>query len=238
MRWVAGRANRCEYSMAYSEADLRRTGIDEAGLRSLKGDQGDLPEPERAALEFARQMTMDASKITDDEVARLLAWYGEQKVVAMVLLLAHANFQDRLLLALRSPIEPGGPMSPLDIQFDPKADPPVVPPRNRSAGRPVPDEPTRVDDPFWLSMAFDDLQGRLTEQRERPSRIRIPSWEEVLRGDAAGNASAREAGSHPMDPGDHGQSAGIGRGLVGRAPARLARRRSRTGSSRRACSGS
>jgi alkylhydroperoxidase family enzyme len=181
MRWVAGQANRCEYSMAYSNADLLRAGIDEAGLRSLRGNHKDMPEPERAALEFARQMTLDASKVTDEEVARLLAWYGEKQVVAMVLLLAHANFQDRLVLALGSPIEPGGPISPLDVDFDQKAEPPVVPPRKRSDGRPVPDEPTRVDDPFWLSMAFDDLQGRLTEQRERPSRIRIPSWEEVLR---------------------------------------------------------
>jgi alkylhydroperoxidase family enzyme len=181
MRWIAGRANRCEYSVAYAENDLRRAGIDEAGLRSLAGDFSDMPELERAALEFARQMTLDASLVTDAEVAQLLGWYGEEKVVAMVLLLAHANFQDRLLLALGSSIEPGGPLSPVDIHIDPKAEPPVVPRRERSAGRPVSDEPARVDDLFWLSMNFDDLQGRLTEQRGRPSRIRIPSWEEVLR---------------------------------------------------------
>jgi alkylhydroperoxidase family enzyme len=175
MRWVAGRANHCEYSMAYAEADLRRAGLDEAGLRSLRGDHGDLPEPERAALAFAQQMTSDA------EVSRLLAWYGEEKVTAMVLLLAHANFQDRLLLALGSPIEPGGPMPPLKMSMDPNADPPPVPPRKRPEGRPVPEEPVRVDDPFWLSMEFDDLQGKLTEQRERPSRIRVPTFEEVLR---------------------------------------------------------
>ena len=182
MRWVAGRANNCEYSMAYAEADLIRAGIDGTELRSLKGELRNLPEPERAALEFAHQMTVDASKVTDADVARLLASYGEQKVVAMVLLLAHANFQDRMLLALGSDIEPGGPLPPREIQFNLKTDPPpVVPPRKRPEERPVPDEPTRVDDPFWLSMAFDDLQGRLTEQRQRPSRIRIPSWEEVLR---------------------------------------------------------
>jgi alkylhydroperoxidase family enzyme len=180
MRWVAGHANRCEYSMAYAEADLRRAGLDEAELRSLKGGHRDLPEPQRAALDFARQMTLGASMVTDDEVARLLGWYGEEKVVAMVLLLAHANFQDRLLLALDSPIEPGGPLPPLEIRFDSKADPPPVPTRKRIEGRPVPDEPARVDDPFWLSMEFGDLQGRLTEQRARPSRIRVPSWEEVL----------------------------------------------------------
>jgi alkylhydroperoxidase family enzyme len=181
MRWVAGQANRCEYSMGYAEADLRRAGLDEAGLRSLKGDHRDLPEPERAALEFARQMTVDASEVTDAEVALLIGWYGEEKVTAMVLLLAHANFQDRLLLALGSPIEPGGPMPPLGITPDPDADPPPVPPRKRDVSRPVPEEPARVEDPFWLSMEFDDLQGKLTEQRERPSRIRVPTFEEVLR---------------------------------------------------------
>ena len=181
MRWVAGHANRCEYSMAYAEADLRRAGLDEAGLRSLKGERKDLPERERAALDFARQMTVDASQVTDAEVARLIDWYGEKRVTAMVLLLAHANFQDRLLLALASPIEPGGPQPPLEVRFDPKADPPPVTARKRNEGRTVPDEPTRIDDPSWLSLEFDDLQGRLTEQRARPSRIRVPSWEEVLR---------------------------------------------------------
>jgi alkylhydroperoxidase family enzyme len=181
MRWVAGQANRCEYSMAYAESDLRRAGVDQAGFRSLKGDHADLPEPERAALDFARQMTLNASDVTDAEVARLIGWYGEEKVVAMVLLLAHANFQDRLLLVLGSAIEPGGPLPPLAITFDPKADPLPVPHRKRPEGRPIPEEPARVEDPSWLSMEFDQLQGRLSEQRARPSRIRVPSWEEVLR---------------------------------------------------------
>ena len=126
-------------------------------------------------------MTLDASEVTDEEVTRLIGWYGEAKVVAMVLLLAHANFQDRLILALGTPIESGGPLPPLDVRFDPKADPPAVPLRKRPEGRPIPEEPARIDDPFWLSMEFDDLQGRMTEQRARPSRIRVPSWEEVLR---------------------------------------------------------
>jgi alkylhydroperoxidase family enzyme len=181
MRWVAGHANHCDYSMAYAESDLRRAGLDEAGLRSLRGDHADLPEAERAALEFARQMTVDASQVTDGDVAHLLGAYGEEKVTAMVLLLAHANFQDRLLLALGSPIESGGPMPPLDMTLDPKADPPPVPPRKRPEGRPVPEEPSQIADPFWLSMEFNDLQGKLSEQRARPSRIRVPTFEEVLK---------------------------------------------------------
>ena len=45
-------------------------------------------------------MTVDASLVTDAEVADLKAAYGEEKLVAMVLLLAAANFQDRLILGL------------------------------------------------------------------------------------------------------------------------------------------
>ena len=43
--------------------------------------------------------------------------YGEKTVAAMVLSMAYANFQDRLLLCLGSPIEPGGPLPPLDVIF-------------------------------------------------------------------------------------------------------------------------
>jgi hypothetical protein len=167
--------------MEHAEADLRRAGLDEAGLRSLKGNHADLPEPERAALDFAHQMTVDAAEVTDAEVAHLIVRYGEQKVVAMVLLLAYANFQDRLLLALGVPIEAGGPLPPPQVRFNSKADPPPVPPRERNKERPVPKEPERIDDPFWLSMELGDLQERLTEQRSRSSRIRVPSWEEALR---------------------------------------------------------
>jgi len=181
MRWIAAHTNHCAYAMAYAEADLKLSGLDEAGFRSLKGDHGELTKPERAALDFVYKMSQDASEVTDAEVARLIDWYGERKVVAMVLLLAYANFQDRLLLALGVPIEPGGPMPPPEVRFDPKAEPPTVPARQPPKGRPVPNEPERVDDPFWLSMQFGDLQERLTEQRSRSSRIRIPTWDEVLR---------------------------------------------------------
>lgn len=180
MRWVAARANRCAYAMAYAEADLRRAGLDEAGFRSLRGDLAGLPPAERQALAFARRMTENAAEVTDAEVAGLIAAYGEAKVVAMVLLLAHANFQDRLLLALGVSVEPGGPMPPPEIRFDPKADPPPVPPRARPEGRPIPTEPERIDDPIWLSMEFADLKGRLEGQKARAGRIRVPSWEEVL----------------------------------------------------------
>jgi len=181
MRWIAARANHCEYSMAYALADLRSAGCTEAELRILKGDHANLPDSERDVLDFADRMTVDASAVTDAEVARLIARYGEEKVVAMVLLLAYANFQDRILLTIGIPIESGGPMPAPVVVFDSKAKPPPVPPRERSSGRPIPKEPERIDDPFWLSLEFGDLQERLTGQRSRTGRIGVPTWEHVLR---------------------------------------------------------
>jgi alkylhydroperoxidase family enzyme len=181
MRWVAARANHCDYSMAYAEADLMHAGWSDTELRVLKGDPGKLPGSERDVLDFAHRMTVDASEVTDAEVARLIARYGEENVVAMVLLLAYANFQDRILLTLGIPIESGGPTPAPVVMFDRKAKAPPVPPRERPKGRPVPQEPERIDDPFWLSLEFADLQERLTGQRSRTGRIRVPTWERVLR---------------------------------------------------------
>jgi alkylhydroperoxidase family enzyme len=180
IRWVAAQANHCDYSMAYAEADMKRAGWNKTELGDWRRDRASITDSERDVLDFAHRMTVDASEVTDAEVAQLIARHGEEKVVAMVLLLAYANFQDRILLALGVPIESSGPMPAPEVVFDRKAKPPPVPPRKRPKGRPIPQEPERIDDPFWLSMEFGDLQERLTGQRSRMGRIRVPTWEQVL----------------------------------------------------------
>jgi alkylhydroperoxidase family enzyme len=179
MRWVAADANDCEYARAYAEADLSRAGLDDKGIDELRGDHSGLPEAEQAALEFARKMTVDASTVTDEEVARLTDHYGPSNVAAMVLLLAHANFQDRLLLALDIPVEPGGPIPPLEVRFAQEDPPPAVPPRIRPVGSRGPFVPERIDDPEWLAYDFTELQEQLQGQRARSGRIRVPTWDEV-----------------------------------------------------------
>jgi alkylhydroperoxidase family enzyme len=180
MRWVAAHANRSAYGEAYAAADLRRAGADEAAVKELACDGANLPEKERAALTFARKLTLAADAVTDDEVAALVKAYGEKDVVAMVLLLAYANFQDRLLLAMGVPVEEGGPLPPTEVRFARGGESPAVPPRKapkeaaKAAGRSPGDE--------WKELDFAGLQTRLGKQRERPGRVAVPSWEDVLRG--------------------------------------------------------
>jgi len=186
MRWVAADANRCAYARAYAEADLRRAGVDEAAIRALAGDHSGLPEPERAALAFARQMTLEADNVTDAEVEHLKSAYGEKKLAAMVLLLAYANFQDRLLLALDVPVEPAGPLPALDVRFDKGEPAPPVPARTPPRYRLAAPVPEQVDDRDWRAIDIDDLKKSLETQKSNLGRIRVPSFDEVLKGLPAG----------------------------------------------------
>ncbi|HEY7314822.1 MAG TPA: hypothetical protein VH643_36075 [Gemmataceae bacterium] len=172
LRWVAAHTNGCRYSEEYAATDLRRTGMDEAEIRQLAGDPETLPAKTRAALRFARQLTRDGSSVTDAEVAQLTSLYGEQQMVAMVLLLAHASFQDRLFLALGLPPESGGPLPPLQVRF---------PKRSLGAGwaasRPEPRRVAAVDPtPKAIPSESDgvNVPEMLAGQRARRCRIALP----------------------------------------------------------------
>ncbi len=182
MRWVAARANRCAYGEAYAAADLRRLGVDAAALSALAGDFADLPLTERAALTFARKLTLAADTVTDEEMAALVKLHGEKQVVGMVVLLAYANFQDRLLLALGVPVESGGPLPPLDVRFPRAAIPPAPSSARKPDDAPAPAAVAKVSDPDWTGLNLADLQKELEKQKARPPRVPVPSWEEVRKG--------------------------------------------------------
>jgi hypothetical protein len=44
----------------------------------------------------------------------------------------------------------------------------------------------RIDDPDWQALDVDGLKKRLETQKNNPSRIRVPSWDELLKGLPAG----------------------------------------------------
>jgi hypothetical protein len=180
MRWVAADANRCEYSRRTAEADLRRAGLAAEEIVILKGGPDGWPASVKKPLAFASRMTLDAGSVTDGEVAAILKEYGEEKLVAMVLLLAAANFQDRLYLALDVPLEEGGPLPPIRVRFDPRSPGAPVPPRARPEDLKGPAVPDRIDDPEWTGEEFEVLQKGMSNQRENKGRIRVPTFEEVL----------------------------------------------------------
>jgi alkylhydroperoxidase family enzyme len=178
MRWTAAHANRCAYSEAHAIADLRRAGMDEGSIRALGKNDSKLSSAERAALTFARKMTEAADTVSDAEVSQLMGHYGDKNVAAMVLLLAYANFQDRLLLTLGTQIEKGGALPPLDVKFAKAggAEPLARTPPTSTNGQ---TKTMALADSDWLALDFGGLQEKMDEQRLREARILVPTWEEV-----------------------------------------------------------
>ncbi|HEV3444518.1 MAG TPA: hypothetical protein VG099_07740 [Gemmataceae bacterium] len=176
VRWAAADADGCDYGKAVAASDLRRAGISEKELQALTSDLSRLPPPERAAVAFARKMMREAHAVTDDEVKELLHFFGEERLVALVALAAHASFQDRIFLATNVQIEPGEPFPPLTVAF----------------ARPKPPDhgttPTAKKEAVLFSSRNSapgaewlELQDSLSKQRQRPGRIRVPSRQEVLK---------------------------------------------------------
>ncbi len=192
LRWVAAHANRCVYGEAQALADLRRAGATEedikalvrsAGVPPVADDQRGEPNSERAALSFARKLTLAADTVTDEEVARLVELFGQERTVAIVLLVAYGNFQDRLILALDLPVEENGPLKPLEVRFakpkeGEKPQPASRPTRSAEKSAP-PANDARVADADWLAFDFAQLQKQMQGQRVRQPRIPVPTWDEI-----------------------------------------------------------
>ncbi len=185
MRWVAAEANHSPYGLTYAAADAQRAGLSKEELEALaKPGYPGWSDDDRAALKFAQKMTVDSDGIPDADFAHLVKAFGDKKAASMVLLLAYANFQDRVLLCLGAQVEPEGPLAPLNVAFDPAAfaKRTTPPPPTQKSPLLKPSGNDLVEDaPEWASISYDTLQERLENQRRKPTRLRIPEWEEVAR---------------------------------------------------------
>lgn len=175
LRWVAADANRCDYARRYAEFDLKRAGVEAREIENLAGDLKGLPKQERAAILFARKMSRDASGVTDEEVAELIRHYGEKKVVAMVHVLAFANFQNRLFMALGVEVEKGGPFAPVEIRVPPadsaKTLVPARPPWKAVREAKVAEEKSKPD---WRPIEIPEVRKSVEAQKQRKARIEAP----------------------------------------------------------------
>lgn len=186
MRLVAAHANGSSYGEAYAAFDATRAGLSKDLVNAVAhGDFSGFSADDKAALEFARKMTVESSKVTDAEFAALVKAFGEKKTAAMVLLMAYSNFQDRLLIVLGAPIEDDGPMPPVEVSFKPETlssrTAPPAPPTISDLPKPT-GKDLIEDDGTWAAMSYSQLQEKLENQKRKPTRLRIPTLDEVMKG--------------------------------------------------------
>ena len=238
MRWVAADANRCEYTRATALADLRRAGVSEAEIAALKDGPKRWPDGERDALGFALQMTQDASLVTDAQVADLTAAYGEEEARRDGAAarggelpgpadsrVGHWRGGGRAVATTGREVRPQGTARRS----------PITPNPAKLRG---PAEATKVDDPAWREFDFDALQIGLRDLKASAGRVRVPTYDEVL-------SRLPEGYPKPKNPirirwslvcmGYQPELAAAWSACTRRPSGR---KQSRTGSSRRACSGS
>jgi alkylhydroperoxidase family enzyme len=175
-RWAAADANGCEYAKTVAAADFARTGASAGELAELVRHPERLPALDRAAVAFARKMMREAHAIPDAEVKQLIELAGEERVVALVALLAHASFQDRVFLALDVQEEARRDPPPLPIRFARPKKKDDHPPAKAPAAPAAPEGAESEPSAEWLR-----LRAGLEKQRARPGRIRVPSRDAVAR---------------------------------------------------------
>jgi alkylhydroperoxidase family enzyme len=185
VRWAAADANHCDYAKAVAAADLHRTGMTTTEVQALTGDASRLSAAERAAVAFARKMMHEAHAVTDEEVKQLLQLFGEERLVALVALVAHASFQDRIFLAANVQVEPGGPLPPLVVSF--------ARPKPPATGTVAAAETTAATTGAAAGMEWLALQEGLDRQRAQAGRIRVPSRKEMLDRIGQGHPGAWQA---------------------------------------------
>ena len=187
MRWVSAQANGSKYAVDCALLDLRLAGIEPARLTGLS--QPGYPgwsAHEQAALAFANGMTLHSGSVTDAEFAYLAQNLGEEIAASMVLLLAYSNFQDRLLICLGAAVSGDPALPPVEVDYTAASFVvPSVPPT--ASHSPIQTEPLGTYaaavpvDPDWGTLPYERWQERLELQRQAPTRLRIPEWDEVAR---------------------------------------------------------
>lgn len=87
-------ANHCAYCTAAHTASAPKAGISEAEMEALRAEYDhDLTPAERAAVEFARELTRFAD--AHDTRERLAQHFNQEQVVELALVAAMANFTNR-----------------------------------------------------------------------------------------------------------------------------------------------
>ncbi|HEY1337875.1 MAG TPA: carboxymuconolactone decarboxylase family protein [Bryobacteraceae bacterium] len=87
-------ANECAYCTAAHVASGKKAGITDDEMRAIQTEQDHgFSEPERAAIQYARELTQTAA--ADDTREPLAAHFNDEQIVEITLVAAMANFTNR-----------------------------------------------------------------------------------------------------------------------------------------------
>lgn len=201
-RYAVASYHESAYGTELAISDLKRNKASVLA-ETLLSDPSKLPPLEQEVFVFARQMSELGRDLTDEQYRSLQSQLGDEAMVGLVLRIAQACFQDRMLWALGiskiadanpEPIyvhftdsTANGANTPTALRQDPEdliasiySDKQIgAPTSNRLA-----ESETETAKRFqglenWKDLSFAEMQKNLTAQRERQPRIAVPEWETI-----------------------------------------------------------
>ena len=94
--WVTARHDRAWYAVGHARKRLNALGLDDDAVFALDKPGGSSDPAERAALAFARKLTVDPALMTDADFAGLRSHFSDQEVAELVYQVTQGAYFDRL----------------------------------------------------------------------------------------------------------------------------------------------
>ncbi len=180
LRWMVANANHCDYAKAYAEFDLKNAGVSPLEIKRLAHHLSSFTTPEQKAFAFAKKLSREGFKITDEEVAELIRDFGAEKMVAIVHTVAFANFQNRIFFGLQIKLSSYEPVPAIPSSWD--FSKPSVAKSRESWAKLVSPVTVQSDNPLTpLENPFEDLQKKIANQKLKKIRIPMPPPETLDR---------------------------------------------------------
>lgn len=93
--WIVARTNNCQYCLGHQEWKLSATGMSDDAIAALDADWSSYNEAEQAAFAYARLLTYEPHRISDEEVAKVAKHYTPLQIVEMTMSMGGNNAINR-----------------------------------------------------------------------------------------------------------------------------------------------
>ncbi len=93
--WIVARTNNCQYCLGHQEWKLSATGMTDDQIAALDSDWDAYGEAEQAAFKYARLLTYEPHKLSDEVIAAVLKHYTPEQVLEMTLSMCGNNAINR-----------------------------------------------------------------------------------------------------------------------------------------------
>ncbi len=93
--WIVSRTNNCQYCLGHQEWKLSATGMNDDAIAALDCDWSKYNDSEQAAFAYARLLTYEPHRISDQTLAEVLQHYTPLQVLEMTMSVAGNNAINR-----------------------------------------------------------------------------------------------------------------------------------------------